>query len=655
MPLSSDIRPADVPKNDYYVHEPLPQPDYFRILAVEPAREDTDEIVWELRVARISSASYNALSYSWAMEDGEASFNRQIRIAGKLKNVTQNLFQGLRRIRSRDRPLHIWIDALCINQDDIPERNSQVKQMASIYRNAASVLIWLGEGRDETEDRLFGSILQRVERHRSRYWKSQLTYPTCGLVSLLGVDTCKCACKSGALKAEMFNEDHDCYVSWVEKFLVADAESHGSCAQALAALDAFVTRRYWSRRWTMQEMFHAKAQVWYWGPCVKRNPETTSDMWDSPWGLATICAELRGKLNQCKIPVTLKVPNETPTSGTIKGPIGLLPKTRSRDGLVDLPDALDRARGQQCSDPRDKIFSLVSMCRQKILPNYGLTLMQVNIMSTRALLENGMIRVWLQALYNRRFEEAKPFLNKCQPSWALDSDEIQMALGSDDPLALTVGVDQSLTCEVRCFGIFANTGFELVDIELCWSRPFNGCNIWQWDESSSTDRLKRIVLENTLSVRSDQPQCARFSKDSAFDDSAAGRRSLESLTGVRNAELGDALCALTQGPYNCTDTWVVLRCSQTDTSSYNVVGAIHPGDYHLRAGSQRLSDWFEASADQLNCKYSSRNSNINANIQCDIDIDSRVFLEKSFMLDEKEEVCMLDSVLPSVVTTIRIL
>lgn len=51
MSLSSDICPADVPKDDYCVHEPLPQSDYFRILTVKPAIEDTDEIVCELRVA----------------------------------------------------------------------------------------------------------------------------------------------------------------------------------------------------------------------------------------------------------------------------------------------------------------------------------------------------------------------------------------------------------------------------------------------------------------------------------------------------------------------------------------------------------------------------------------------------------------------------
>ncbi|KAK0641891.1 heterokaryon incompatibility protein-domain-containing protein [Cercophora newfieldiana] len=38
----------------------------------------------------------------------------------------------------------LWVDALCINQADIPERNKQVKRMAQIYRRARKVVAWLG-------------------------------------------------------------------------------------------------------------------------------------------------------------------------------------------------------------------------------------------------------------------------------------------------------------------------------------------------------------------------------------------------------------------------------------------------------------------------------------------------------------------------------
>ncbi|EGS17430.1 uncharacterized protein CTHT_0067560 [Thermochaetoides thermophila DSM 1495] len=39
----------------------------------------------------------------------------------------------------------LWIDTLSINQADMSERNSQVLLMGEVYRNATSVLSWLGE------------------------------------------------------------------------------------------------------------------------------------------------------------------------------------------------------------------------------------------------------------------------------------------------------------------------------------------------------------------------------------------------------------------------------------------------------------------------------------------------------------------------------
>jgi len=39
----------------------------------------------------------------------------------------------------------MWIDAICINQNDISERNNQVRQMGAIYSQASQVVVWLGE------------------------------------------------------------------------------------------------------------------------------------------------------------------------------------------------------------------------------------------------------------------------------------------------------------------------------------------------------------------------------------------------------------------------------------------------------------------------------------------------------------------------------
>jgi hypothetical protein len=90
--------------------------------------------------ASVRCPSLSALSYCW----GE-SFNKlPISVDGRVVGVTSNLHAALTRLRS-DGVESIWIDALCINQDDKEERSIQVGRMGTIYKQAKMVIIWLGE------------------------------------------------------------------------------------------------------------------------------------------------------------------------------------------------------------------------------------------------------------------------------------------------------------------------------------------------------------------------------------------------------------------------------------------------------------------------------------------------------------------------------
>jgi len=55
--------------------------------------------------------------------------------------------KALYHLRSPNLPLRLWIDALCINQDDIPERNQQCFLMGQTYALAHGVIAWLGRER----------------------------------------------------------------------------------------------------------------------------------------------------------------------------------------------------------------------------------------------------------------------------------------------------------------------------------------------------------------------------------------------------------------------------------------------------------------------------------------------------------------------------
>jgi Heterokaryon incompatibility protein (HET) len=87
-----------------------------------------------------SFPSYDALSYMWGQPD---DLNLKIWVNGFLVPVRRNLLCALRVLRG-DVERVLWIDALCINQNDEQERSHQVEMMGEIYKMAYWVLAWLG-------------------------------------------------------------------------------------------------------------------------------------------------------------------------------------------------------------------------------------------------------------------------------------------------------------------------------------------------------------------------------------------------------------------------------------------------------------------------------------------------------------------------------
>jgi hypothetical protein len=142
------VRLANRSNNPYI---PLdPQKKEIRLATLAPGMYD-DDLVIQLRVESLSQnqkLEYEALSYVWGSIENPCV----AQINGKHVLITINLECALRHLRYQDRSRVFWIDALCINQADIPERNSQVQMMGSIYRDASAVAIWLGPGTEEEEE-----------------------------------------------------------------------------------------------------------------------------------------------------------------------------------------------------------------------------------------------------------------------------------------------------------------------------------------------------------------------------------------------------------------------------------------------------------------------------------------------------------------------
>lgn len=102
-----------------------------------------------------SGTIYEALSYTWRSSDPEEDAiveNRSeehptissLRLGG-------NLACAMRHLRYTHEARTLWIDAICIDQSNLEEREKQVARMSSIYKNASRVVVWLGTGSEESD------------------------------------------------------------------------------------------------------------------------------------------------------------------------------------------------------------------------------------------------------------------------------------------------------------------------------------------------------------------------------------------------------------------------------------------------------------------------------------------------------------------------
>ncbi|KAK0624598.1 heterokaryon incompatibility protein-domain-containing protein [Bombardia bombarda] len=151
---------------------------------------------------------YEAVSWAW----GDPTKNAFIEILDDESrrwtfSVSHKLEEALRAVRSLDDARLVWIDAVCINQEDQNEKSYQVPMMDKIYSLAERVLIWLGP---QSED----------PKHDART-------------------------AFGFLKKLLRDMDYQKTIS-------------ASSVQDLKSLSAIMQRDWFSRRWVVQEIALAK-------------------------------------------------------------------------------------------------------------------------------------------------------------------------------------------------------------------------------------------------------------------------------------------------------------------------------------------------------------------------------------------------------------
>ncbi|KAF8846852.1 HET-domain-containing protein, partial [Acephala macrosclerotiorum] len=126
------------------------------IRLIEIQSGDTELVSCVFHVVDLSDCpAYIALSYAWGPPPSPVT----ILIDGQAIAIRENLYLALRSIRNQryvkgaaefNDCRFFWIDAICIDQENILERNHQVELMSTLYSQAHSVIAWLGPEADDS-------------------------------------------------------------------------------------------------------------------------------------------------------------------------------------------------------------------------------------------------------------------------------------------------------------------------------------------------------------------------------------------------------------------------------------------------------------------------------------------------------------------------
>lgn len=298
----------------------------------------SSEILIDFRVDNASTwdcdaPQFEALSYTWGssanpvdiiVQVGESSFCTL--------PVTQNLAEALRYLRHEDKPRALWIDAICVNQQDENERSSQVELMADIYSLAKKVVVWLGPESHDSSIAL--DCIEMLDSKVDINWKSDLV---------------------------AYTTDGESHWADLTEYLRLDE------CQFEALLNFFV-RPWFSRLWIWQEVRLAASP-----PVVMLGTREVS------WRAVQAAAYLTFFKPKPSLQARLMLAY----SGCIDTVVMLCNNGRGDEyGLLPLSTLLDHTRFCVCTDPRDRIFALLSLITENdrgfgIRPDYTKTTAEV--------------------------------------------------------------------------------------------------------------------------------------------------------------------------------------------------------------------------------------------------------------------------------------
>lgn len=258
---------------------------------------------YELPTKDGSFPAYETLSYVWGSSVKSAVVTIDSAKGPARLGVTESLITALRYLRYTDKPRTLWIDAICLNQEDYIELSQHVPRMGDIYRLAYTGTAWLG-AQDSGSSHAFSTL---------RYLGGQ-TIGEQGAGLLF--------CSPDAKEKQWYDPDFELPYS----------------QHTWNAIRALLQRPWFNRLWVVQEIQPAS---------VMQCGQNMIHIF--PFAQAQFCL-----YSKTHLPTGLR--------RTLEHGVGTLNRV---DGLA-LPRLLYRAATfKQCEDPRDKIYGILGLAPRR--------------------------------------------------------------------------------------------------------------------------------------------------------------------------------------------------------------------------------------------------------------------------------------------------
>ncbi|KAL7623165.1 hypothetical protein AAE478_006846 [Parahypoxylon ruwenzoriense] len=361
-------------------------PRTIRLLRLLPARSD-GLLACHIHTVELDGAqtpSYDALSYTWGPTTQDEIKNgmnderhRIIACNNRWLLVTENLFNCLKQLeKNRHYQRDLWIDAICMNQDDNDECGQQVGIMAEIYRSAQRVIIWLG-----TADRFTRAAWELINS------LGQLSMGDLSSIIPLASDN-----------------KHN-----------AELLGHSNSPEHWRALALLFGRTWFTRAWVVQEFVLAQNTTVFCG-------DYTFD-WE---GMATVSDLMatQTSTNTFKGPLFADL---SMTSLSYKNPakIAQMKKDFLREESSVLLHSLIRCRTYEASKDHDKVYSLLGLQSQDysnyLVPDYNKSVAELYTDVAKYILETSDNLHILAHAEGDRFRQVSG-LPTWVPDWSVKED-----------------------------------------------------------------------------------------------------------------------------------------------------------------------------------------------------------------------------------------